>query len=169
MRNILVGALLLAACGGDGGSSTRAITTAEAEALCRTDCQHDFDCGNETDVDLCTSSCADEIDGWVRLDAAEVVFECFAALECSASDDGCILEVEPLAIHEEWEDGCRSVLAPSCPDFDAAICEVSGGEAAWMVVAPEVMQQFIACLDGADCGARLACIEGLIEQYGIDF
>ena len=134
-------------------------------------CQHDFDCGDETDVELCTTGCAGEIDGWVRLDAAELIFECFAALACDVSDDGCVLQVEPLAIHQEWEDGCRAVLAPSCTDFDVEFCEVSGASdsALWRVVAPEIMQEVIACLDAADCTSRFACIEGVITQYGIDF
>jgi hypothetical protein len=167
-----VGLVFLAACGGGDGTSTRAITTDEAEELCRLDCQHDADCGTEDDVELCVTGCAGEIDGWVRVDAAETIFECFAALACGEIDDGCVLEVEPLAIHQEWEDGCRSVLAPSCPEFDVEMCEVSTSfdEAAlWRVVAPEIMQEIIDCLDAADCTARLGCIEGVITQYGIDF
>jgi len=45
-------ALVLAACGGGSGGSggTGPIDQAGAEEACRSDCQHDFDCGTETDT-----------------------------------------------------------------------------------------------------------------------
>ena len=64
------------------------------------------------------------------------------------------------------------MLAPSCTDFDIQICEVDpaqGAEAPWAIVAPEVMRLIVDCLDAADCTSRLACVETVITQYGIDF
>ena len=118
----------MAACGGGsgGGGGTGAIDQAGAEEACRGDCQHDFDCGTETDVEACVSSCAAEFVGWARADAVEIIFDCFAALECNANDDACQNNVSPLAIHEEWEAGCKTELA-ACVDpaeIDAA-CSAS--------------------------------------------
>ena len=91
MRTHLALAFVLAACGGGsgGGLGTGPIEQAEAEELCRADCQRDIDCGEEFDLESCTARCADDVVGWARADAVQTIFECTAALACGQTDDGC--------------------------------------------------------------------------------
>lgn len=166
--------MILMACGGGngGGLGSDAITAAEAEPFCAADCQRDFDCGDGTDVATCTSSCVAETAGWARGDAVETIFDCFAGLACGENDDQCALLVEPLAIHNEWETGCRAQLTACFTEpADAEVfCEVSpGGDEIgfFRFVAPEIISEMITCLDGADCTARQTCLSGVFEAHNL--
>lgn len=176
MKRILV-VIAVAACGhgSGGGGGTGAVTDTEAEQICTDDCQHQLTCGDivEADVPDCVTSCKGDMVGWARADAIEEVFDCRVALACGASGDGCTLGVDPLPIHQEWEDKCRVQLA-TCVDpteIDQA-CEVSPGAndiGIFRFIAPAIMTELIACLDGADCTARLQCVQDTLDAHGIDF
>jgi hypothetical protein len=179
MRTVLVLAVV-AACGGGGsggGGGTGAIGQADAEELCSADCQRDIDCGTETnDLATCTQNCASEFVGWARADAVDEIFTCFAELACGENDDACAAGVEPLAIHEEWEAGCLSELAECIPPDEIQVaCSASpiAGESDdagfWRFIAPEIMEEVIACLDEAVCDDRLTCVEGVLELHNINF
>jgi hypothetical protein len=167
---------VLAACGGGKGGApgSGALTAETAEPICRQGCEHDVTCGNESDVELCVTDCIAEVVGWARGDAFDTLSDCAAALECGANDDQCLQEVQPLPIHEEWEARCRTDLA-ACIDpsqIDAA-CEVSPSASSddvgfFRFIAPEVMEEIIACLDLADCTMRLDCVQAELEEHGIN-
>ena len=172
-----MGWILLGACGGGqgGGLSTRAITAEEAEPLCAADCQHDIDCGFESDLAFCTSNCVGQIVGWQRADAADIILECAAALGCEVfGNEQCLVGIRPLAIHEEWETRCRVQLSGCLGDFqdEEQVCESTpdGLDAGFIsLIAAELMPDIIACLDGPDCNERVDCLTFQFETHNIDF
>jgi hypothetical protein len=177
MRIFIGLAFVLAACGGGsgGGSGTGAIGQAEAEEYCRADCQRDIDCGTETnDLETCTQNCAGELVGWARADAIQEIFECFADLACDANDDACAAGVDPLPIHEEWEAGCIAKFTECIPDEVEVACSASPipGEiddaGFWRFIAPEIMEEVIACLDEPTCEGGLDCVTAVLEANNID-
>lgn len=171
--------VLVAACGGGsgGGLSSAAISAEDAEVICTADCEHEAACGDTQGIALCTESCMDDMVGWARGDAVQEVFECRNALACDESDDACVLLVEPLAIHREWETTCRAQL-PSCFTTTAeldAFCQVdpptpgqTGDVGLWRIIAPEVMEDLIGCLVGTDCQTQDDCIAAQFEIHGIN-
>jgi hypothetical protein len=174
-RRYLIALMVMAVgCGGgSGGLGTGAISAAQVEPLCAADCQHSIDCFGEDELAECTMDCVDSLAGWARGDAVETLLACSIALPCEESDDVCLLEVEPLAIHQEWEDKCRSTLVTCGVDLDAA-CEVTAtaeNEAAgfYRVMEPALMEELIDCLDGVDCTARLQCSQSVLEAHGLRF
>lgn len=177
MRNFAILISVAAACGGGGSGGGAPITEDQARSICTPDCQREIDCGNTTDdLATCTQKCLDDMVGWARVDAVETIFDCRSALACGASDDGCVLEVQPLAIHQQWEDKCRVQLATcvSTPADLEGLCEVSPDPANdnigfFRFVAPAIMTELIACLDGADCTARMTCVTDTLAAHGIDF
>ena len=166
---------LVAACGGGGsggGLSTAAITLEQATPLCMADCQHSIECGSGDNLAFCVQNCTDDFVGWARGDAVDTLLECTAAQECTAVDEACLLDVRPLAIHEEWEVGCRANLA-SCIDVEL-LCEVSpstiDGEIGLVrFIAPELMPDIIACLGTGACREQLDCVSAELEAKGINF
>lgn len=162
--------LLAYACGSDG-PGTGPATFASAQDSCEQLCEAEIACGNPETLGECTADCQSEVDGWVRQDALETVADCLAGLECTADEDQCLAMVPPLAVHEEWRDRCLQDLA-TCDGIDGDICSItpgSGGDAGIIVLfAPVVVEEMIACLDAADCVARLQCIQGVFAKYGID-
>lgn len=167
--------MFLAACGG-GGAGTGALSADQAQGICEQSCEYEASCGTEDDVAGCTTDCVDQVVGWFRADAAQSLVDCQSELACTAEDDQCLLDVEPLAIHEEWEQKCRAQLAECAPDptqLDEA-CEVSPDPANddigfFRFIAPEIMAELIDCLDGADCNARLTCVQASLDAHGINF
>lgn len=122
-----------------------------------------------------TSSCVAEISGWVRGDAAEIIFECFAGLACGENDDACASLVEPLAIHEEWEGRCRTAMATcvETPDQLDGLCEVSPSPTSddigiFRFIAPPIMEEIIDCMDAADCNARITCVQTVLDAHNVD-
>src|SRR5436190_19916616 len=105
--------LLVGACSGGsgGGLGHAAITAEEAQPLCMESCQHDIDCGSGNDLASCTTSCVDDFVPWARGDAVKAIIDCRVALACTENDDHCLLLVEPLEIHHQWEDACRANFA----------------------------------------------------------
>lgn len=175
MRKLALAVVLTACGGGSGGGigGTGPITQAQADEVCRGICEHEVECGTEIDVESCIPSCADDFVGWARADAVQTLANCFTATACGTSDDSCIGLVDPLAIHEEWEAGCRTELA-ACIDpnqiEEACSVQSDGGEGGlFRFIAPAIMEDIIACLDGADCEARLTCIEQVLDVNGVDF
>lgn len=175
MRKLVL--MVLVACGGGSGGAfgTGAVSQAQAEEICAADCQHDIDCGDETDgLAACVADCTADMVGWARADAVEEVFTCSAALACTESDDECLLGVQPLAIHDEWETACRADLAAcfDTPDDVESICEVSAGSGDVgfiRFIAPEVIEEMLDCVDGSDCNTQLTCLQGVFESHNIDF
>lgn len=175
MKKVLL--VFLAACGGGqgGGLGTGPISQAQAESECQAVCQKDIDCGVETDLASCVARCAQDFVGWARGDAVSTIFDCVLAAPCGTSDGECLGDVLPLAIHEQWEAGCRSELA-ACLDpqqIDFA-CEVSPSPldeeiGIFRFIAPAIMEDIIACLDAPDCEARLTCVENVLETNNINF
>ncbi len=169
--------MVVAACGGGSGGSlgTGPITQAEAEEVCSADCQHDIDCGSTEPIADCIAGCTADMVGWARGDAVDAIFECSAALACDASDDVCLSEVEPLAIHEEWETACRADLAECLePAEIEGVCEVSPSatdEDAGFVrfIAPVIVEEMIDCLAAPACQARLDCLQNVFATHNIDF
>ena len=157
----MFGLLATTACG-DDGLGPEAITAAQSKPLCEADCKHDIACGASDDLAGCTTKCIAELTILkFRGDAAEALFACTLPLACDAKDDACELEIEPLAIHEQWETKCRASLA-TCSDL-APLCEVTptgkdDDVAVLRFTAPEAMTQLIKCLDATTCGARIECI-----------
>jgi hypothetical protein len=136
----------LVACGGGsgGGSGTGAIGQAEGEELCTIDCQKDIDCGLESDLASCVQSCTEDFVGWARADAVRTIFNCVAELPCGAGDD-----TEDLAV-------CESTLG----EGDAGL---------FTLIAPEIMEEILTCLDEAICDDRLNCIIAVLETHNINF
>jgi hypothetical protein len=167
--------VVLAACGGGEGGGlgvSRAITADEATPLCMADCQHDIDCGDTNELALCTQSCVEDFVGWARADAVDTFLSCSAMLTCDAVDDTCGANIQPLAIHNEWEAGCRANLA-ACIDVQLA-CEVSPDPANTEVgifrfIAPEIMPDLIACLGVGDCQTQVDCVGMQLELHNINF
>lgn len=169
--------MILVACGGGSGGSfgTGPVSQAQAEDICTAECQHDIDCGNETDpLAACVADCAADMVGWARADAVEEVFTCSAALECNASDDECLLGVQPLAIHDEWETACRADLGAcfDTPEETDSLCEVSAGSddiGFIRFIAPAIIEEMLDCVDGSDCNTQLTCLQAVFESHNIDF
>lgn len=168
--------LFAIACGGGGGADSGALTAPQAEAVCEQRCAYQVSCGREDDVESCTPRCVVDLVGWMRADAAAALADCLVSQPCTEDDDQCLFEgVGPLAIHQAWEDACRSQLV-GCVDpmLLEGMCEVTpdranNAPALFRFIAPEIMTELVACLDGADCTARLTCVEDTIEAHGIDF
>lgn len=161
--------LLAYACGSDGPGSGPA-TFSSAQGPCEQLCEAEIRCGNPETLGECTAECQSEVDGWVRQDALETISDCLSALECTADEDQCLAMVPPLSIHEEWRDACLQQLG-TCDGIDGDICAIdpgSGDEGIIRLFAPVVVEEMIACLDAADCVARLQCIQGVFAKYGID-
>jgi hypothetical protein len=176
MRAAFFTIILMAACGGGSGNGagTGPVTAEQAQDLCETDCQHNIDCGSGQDLASCTTDCVEDSVGWARADAMETIIECNAALACDASDDQCLLEVQPLAIHEAWETACRRDLATCLaePADAEGICEVSPvSEDVGFVrfIAPAIVDEMIDCLGAADCTARQSCLSATFEAHNIPF
>jgi hypothetical protein len=168
MRHSVLIALLVGCGGGDGGDPTRAITAEEARPLCEATCQHRIvDCGQlGDDLASCTAECVDESAGLFRRDAFEAFYECAAALPCEESDDPCLRFVEPLPIHLEWEAACRTNLA-ACNDFEPAFCDIASDETGVVrLLAPDIVSELIACLDGSGCEPQLDCLSAVFEAHG---
>ena len=168
--------LFVVGCGGSGGSlGSDAISQSDAEGFCTPDCQQQIDCGTETDLASCVSGCTADMVGWARADAVETVFECTAALACGADDDPCLLEVQPLAVHDEWETACRANLGTCLEPQDVeALCEVTGSVETddlgfVRFIAPDIVEEMIDCLDGSACGTQLGCVEAVFANHNIDF
>lgn len=160
------------ACGG-GDGNTGPLTEADATALCERGCTYDIMCGSEQTQADCVSDCVMELSGWVRADAYESLIECQEGVACDDNDgeDACFLMVEALPIHHEWEEGCKTQLA-GCSDIDVTTdCDVDSerDSGLFRFIAPAIMEEFIDCLDAADCEARLTCIQTVAAKYNIDF
>jgi hypothetical protein len=177
MRSLAVMMVVLG-CGGGGsggGGDVDPLTAEQAQPLCMDDCQRRFDCGGEPDVAACTSRCVDEVVGWVRADAAVDLFACVAALGCDGDDDRCILEVSLLDAHLEWQSRCLATMAECFPGTGELEqnCTIDAGaatEAAFFrLVVPAIMTELTACFDGADCAARISCVDSVLEANGINF
>ena len=173
----IIALVMAAACGGGSGGglgSSDPITAAEAEPLCRGDCQRRVDCGSDSDVAACTTACVGDIAGWARGDGVEALLACMAELACDANDDACILEVSVLAIHQEWEDRCRATMVTCFTEpgeLDAACgvtAPVPSDAAFFRLIAPEIMTELVACFDGADCTTRIDCVGAALEAHGIN-
>lgn len=158
------------ACGSDG-PGTGPATFSSAQGACEQLCEAEIRCGSTETQGECTADCQGEVAGWVRQDALESVSDCISGLDCAADEDQCLAMVPPLSVHEEWRDKCLMQLA-TCEGIDGGICSItpggSGDEGIIVLFAPVVVDEMIACLDAADCVARLQCIQGVFAKYGID-
>ncbi len=168
-------AMLLAACGGDSGS-TDGITAGTAETYCERGCAYELECDPAGEpVEVCTADCLDDVVGVVREDVFIDITNCFTALSCDASDDACLQECTPTASHDAYEAACRSSLA-MC-DVGAAdlegICEVSPDPSNddtgyFCVFAPAIMDELTACFDDGTCQEQSTCLQTVLEAHGID-
>jgi hypothetical protein len=169
--------LLVGACGGGrgGGLAPRAITEEQATPLCEADCQRKINCGIESDLTFCTNDCVQRFVGWARGDAVDSFLDCTAALTCDMFDTApCTLGIRPLAIHEEWETKCFPALTGCVgePGSESEVCEATPDGTSFFVIsmiAAEIMPELIACLDGADCDARVNCLTASFEAHHINF
>ena len=173
MRARLVVVILGAAAGAaltgcDDSRGTGAVSSSEARSDCSTICQSEDACsGVETDVDACIQACADDIAGWERADASETVAHCIAGLDCADDEALCDDLVKPLAIHRTWSQKCSMLLAV-CDGVDPASCAVDGvdGEdSLTRFIAEPIMKKLVACLDLADCAARLECTQTELAMF----
>jgi hypothetical protein len=164
---------ILAGCGGGDGLGSEAVTAEQAEAPCRQSCEWEIECGDATDLDACVDQCVDTISGWYRGDALETVIDCVTALDCEADQSPCGQEVEPLPIHEEYEEACRAGLA-GCfePDQLEATCEVSPDPGDDDIGIPrywgsDVVEDLLACFDEhAECDPLVTCLQGVLIAAG---
>ncbi len=175
MKHAFVLSMMLAACGGGsgGGFGPGALTQAQAEEVCTTDCQHDIDCGSTEPLAACVTECATDDTGWARADAFQAVTNCIAQLACSADDDQCVVDnLIPLPIHEEWESVCLSGLSECLEPNDLEICEAtpSGTSDAGLIslFAEPIVQEMIDCVAAPACQALLDCIEAVFTTHGIN-
>lgn len=169
---------IVVACSG-GGASTGPATYDSALGPCRADCEQRFTCNPDRGgtVEECAMECAMEVAGWVRDDVVQTVLECGAALPCDASDDQCLDDVQPLAVHRRYETECRAAMA-TCFEQDpaaelTALCEVDpggpGDAGIVRIFAPVVVEALIDCFAEATCEARFTCIDDVVAQFGISF
>jgi len=173
LTKLAIAMIVAAACdGGSGGSSgTMPITEAQAEEVCTTKCQGAIDCGSGQELGACVTSCMQIIVGWARADAVDAVFSCTAALACDASEDACIDDVLPLAIHHEWERRCRAELAECLePAEIEGLCEASPGSGNFGIrfISPPIIEEMIDCLAAPECETRFACLQDVFATYNID-
>lgn len=169
--------LFLLACGG-GGLGSGPVSEADAEEYCNMGCTHDEECGNlevgET-VESCTTECVDAVSGVYRGDALQSIAECVSGLECTANDDMCFEQIDPLGVHEDWEARCREVMPTLCqlPATEVdGYCEVtpdasSDNSGFISVLAAPIVEDLTACFDEATCEALQTCQQAVFEQYGI--
>ncbi len=159
---------LLAGCSPNVG----AVSTTGAESDCRISCDFEASCLDQ-DLDTCTSDCVDYVAGWIRADALEKYAACHGALACDADDDECLVQITPLAVHKTWEKRCRAQLADCDVDLEA-MCTASFDPSLptsgfIRFVTPTIVEKYVACLDEADCTARVDCITAVSDSYGVDF
>jgi hypothetical protein len=168
------------ACGGGGGNrlGPGAISESQAEPICRDYCEFEVACGREIGVEECVDDCVGDVAGWARGDAVQTFFECAVSVGCTGNDDACLDDIQPLAVHQQWETACRAQLgvAAQClsREEEDVICEVSPNPADddigfVRLIAPPIVEEMIACLNGADCEARINCLIATFERYNIDF
>lgn len=161
--------ILAHACGGGDGGNTDPVTVASAQPGCSSICEQEIRCGSTNTLAECTSECQMGIDGWVREDALEAFADCATNLTCEADSDTCFSMISVLDVHREWSMKCNAQL--SACDIDQDICAIqhtSGDEGLILLFAPVVVEEMITCLDGADCAARLTCLQNVFTKYGID-
>lgn len=177
MNKLAMTWVLAAACGGGsgGGFGPGPLTEAQADELCRSNCQHDIDCGSDQSLEACVASCVGDVVGWARADASQAILECATALACDLSDDACFAEVQPLPIHEEWEVACRSNLTECVdPTEVERLCEVTPNLQAEsvgfvsLIIAP-IVEEMIGCTAESACQARLDCLQAVFATHGIAF
>jgi hypothetical protein len=167
---VLLPFLLGMGCGGSA-DPTAPVTSEQAQGSCKIICDHELACGSTSTE--CLKRCSDNVTGWTRRDAMEDQAACTAALDCAQSDVVCLAEIEPLAIHRDWETACRAQL-PTCVtrgeleelctvDYDAT----NVGLGLLRFAAPVVITELIACTDGIDCSARFTCVNATLDKYNI--
>lgn len=170
---IVVGLLLsFAACGGDRG--TGPLSESQAREICRDGCEFDAACGQipADGIEDCVRRCGTDGAGFVREDAAFELSDCVMSLGCDAPNASCFDELEPLEVHRRWEERCGVQLAQACGQDHDDLCNVDPleGDAfnnLVLVATPSVVEDMIACLDLADCEARVTCFDDVIES-GLD-
>jgi hypothetical protein len=160
----------LAACGGGGGPASES----EVREGCQKICTRDVACaieGEGQELDACVADCTDDLGGWPRADAFGDLTECIADLPCDGREETCLGQISRLPIHDEWEDACRANLL-QCEEqgVNEAVCTLEGDEEAALLrlISEPIMEDMIDCMDAADCGARLDCIDAVFETNGID-
>ena len=165
----------LGACGG-GGDGAAPISDVDLAAVCRSACERDVACDFEPELEACVDRCVQGFGGWGRQDALEDLGDCVVATACTEDDDLCFDEIEPLAVHEEWEARCRAGYAACVTEDADALCEVDpaspeAGDGRWFsFVAGPVMREIIDCLDTQpDCETQEACVVAILDAYGIEF
>jgi len=167
---------IVVACSG-GGASTAPATYDSALGPCRADCEQRITCNPEiTDtVEQCAMECANEIAGWVRDDVVQSFFECAAALPCDVSDDQCLDDIQPLAVHRRYEMECRAAMASCFVDDPVELdgmCDVDpggeGDQGIIRILAPVVVEAMIDCFMATTCETRVTCIDRVLVQYGVD-
>lgn len=160
--------LSLAGCGGDD-HGTGPLTATAARELCRVGCEYDASCDPAVNVEACTSACGTVGAGYLREDAAFALSDCKASLACTEDDDVCVEKIEPLDVHHRWEERCGTQLAAACDVSHDDMCNVDPTEgedhnALVTMAAPAVVEELIACLDLADCEARLTCVNAVFGR-----
>lgn len=155
------------ACGGD--RDTSAITEAEAAGPCAQECAYDATCGAADPT--CQDTCVADIAGWERRDAAEDYGNCIAKVDCNTDpDETCLPKIAPLSIHRTWAAKCATQLADCATTdvFCAVDFDLTDFDLGFVrFIAPPIVDEMIACLDGADCTTRLACTNDVLTAHGI--
>jgi hypothetical protein len=165
MRRVLVLVLLV---GCHDKADTGAVSEGDAEVLCTRGCSYDIDCLG-ADVDTCIADCIDSAAGWVRHDALEAEQNCIADLPCDEDPGTCGSRVRPLDEHRAFADKCDAQLAECSSLIDCTVeFDPEDPSAGFLrFAAPSVIAELSACLDGADCTARLDCVTAVFDTYGI--
>lgn len=147
------------------------ITPGEARDLCTKSCSYDVDC-EQGELESCVDDCVVEVGTWARHDAIATLAECRADLACDLDTATCLEKVRPLAFHHRFQEACQVGL-DGCPDVDLTVdCAIEfspdGDDIGYFRFMSEpVIDELVACFDGADCAARLGCLDAVYLERGI--
>jgi len=170
MRRWLPLALAIAA-GCSDAPGRGPITSSEARDECTKSCEYEVDCLAE-DQQVCVDDCVTEVVGWARHDAIATLSSCRAGLTCDEDTSSCLEKVKPVDFHRKFQDACRAGL-DGCASIDIDVdCAIeyspdSDDIGYFRFMSEPVIDELIGCFDGADCQARLDCMEAVYAERGI--
>ena len=175
MRKALVLALVLgvAACdsgGGDDFPGAGPVSMDTALSGCTAVCEHEFDCGTNTALDVCIDVCVDSAVGILRADffddrtACYVVRACGDATPCNACT--------PTPAHTGFEARCTALFSQcgATPDEVDRLCRrgESFSYGQMCMFSEDIVTELRACMpSGAECVDAYACIRAVFDEHGV--